>query len=177
MNQKGFSLIEIIVVATIIGVLSTTLILNFRSGSKRTALRQAAQQLAADIRRAQTTAVVSKRYLEKTRCGYGVRYVGPDRYAIYTGPDSRAIDCSVLDRNFDGGDSDVEIIKLLSVNVEFISAFPDIFFEPPDPKTYINNDASLSAIPAQIMLSVVGGSCPNDCKSVVVTPAGLVEIQ
>lgn len=177
-SQNGFLLIELMIVITIIGILSTVVILNFRSGGTRSALRQVTQQVVSDIRRAQSLAVSSTRAQSKTTCGFGIYYVDPGVYGIYNGPDSQVVDCSAENKNYEVGRDDVFVgISVLDNNIEFISPFPDIFFEPPDPKTYINNDSSVSASPGQIVLRIVGGTCPQDCSTITITTAGLVEVQ
>jgi len=174
-RQKGFSLIEMIIVASIIGMLATTLILNFRAGSRDTALTQVAQQIASDVREAQSMAISSKRYAGQTRCGYGVSFNDAQTYQIYVGPDSKSIDChSIVEKNFGSGDVVVETITVLDIQVEISSVFPDIFFEPPDPTTYINNnDLTVNSNPAEIVLINAGGNT----KKVLVYPSGLVEVE
>jgi len=174
-GQKGFSLIEMIIVSSIVGILATTLILNFRAGSRDTALIQVAQQIASDVREAQSMAISSKRYAGQTRCGYGISFNDAQTYQIYVGPDSKTVDChSIVEKNFGAGDMVVETVTLLDIQVEITGVFPDIFFEPPDPTTYINNnDLTVSSNPAEIVLTNAGGST----KKVLVYPSGLVEVE
>jgi len=177
-SQDGFSLIELMVVSTIIGILSVTVIFNFRGSGNRTALIQARQQFMSDLRRAQSMATSSTRVGGQVRCGFGVYYVDSSLYGIYTGPESQTTDCSAENKNYEvGRDSVYQGISLVSGNIEFLSSFPDIFFEPPDPKTYIDNMTGPSVDPIVIVLRIIGGRCPDDCSSVVVSPVGLIRDQ
>jgi len=173
-RQKGFSLIEMVIVASIIGMLATTLILNFRAGGRDTALIQVTQQIASDVREAQSMAISAKRYNGLTRCGYGVSFNDARTYKIYVGPDSKSIVCKTENRNFNTGDVVIETVTLLDIQVEITGTFPDIFFEPPNPDTYIDNEGlATRANPAEIVLTNTGGKT----KKVLVYPSGLVEIE
>ncbi len=175
-GQKGFSLIEMLVVMSIIGILSTVVILNFRQGGRETSLRQVAQRVASDIREAQTMTLGAKRYAGEARCGYGISYKDPTTYIVYVGPSSKDVDCDlVTSRNYGAAeDSIVETVKVLDVKIEFVKPFPDIFFQPPNPTTYIDNkDLIQSNTPADIELTTATG----DTKKILVYPSGLVEVQ
>ncbi len=164
-----------LIVSSIIGILATTLILNFRAGSRDTALIQVAQQIASDVREAQSMAVSTKRYAGLTRCGYGITFNDARTYQIYVGPNSKGIDChAIVEKNFGSGDVIMETVTLLDIQVEITGVFPDIFFEPPDPTTYINNnDLMMSSAPAEIVLTNTGGNT----KKVLIYPSGLVEVE
>ncbi len=174
-SQKGFSLIEMIMVTAIIGILATILILNFRAGSGETALRQVAQQISSDVRRAQTMALSGRRYDGQARCGYGVTQIDEQTYQIYVGPDSQGVDChSITEKNFDTEDQIVETIGLIDSQISIVGTFPDIFFEPPNPTTYIdNNDLIASTEPAEIILTTDA----EDIKKIWIYPSGLIEIE
>src|SRR3989344_5648256 len=116
--NKGFTLIEILVVASITGIISTLMLLNFQR--TRVDLNDSGSGL-------------------KIRCGYGVHYVNPTSYSIYAGPDASSADCSSFDRNLDDGDATVATKVFGNQKVEFKAVFNDIFWEPPHPYTYINN--------------------------------------
>ena len=77
-NSKGFTLIEILVVTTIIAILTTATLLNYRNISQQFALQRATNKLFQDLRRMQEMAMASE---ECKKCspvavpkyGYGIR--------------------------------------------------------------------------------------------------------
>lgn len=175
--SKGFTLVEVLVVAAITGVITTFMLVNFQRS--RLDLTLAANELVGSLRSAQTRALASARHDTgtglKIRCGYGIRYINTTSYAMYAGPDAASIDCSTLNKNFDGADSIIKTYVFTDVKVEFKSPFNDIFFEPPDPKTYLNNDSTLGLPPQAITLGKIGGTCPNDCKTINVYTSGKIQ--
>jgi prepilin-type N-terminal cleavage/methylation domain-containing protein len=180
--MRGFTLIEILVVIAII--LITTVVLITNVGRQRTDLDQEASRIIAQVRETQAEAVSGARFNNKPRCGYGVIGATPSTYSIFTGPDSSAVDCSAQNRNYESGiDSWVRDVTLFSGKIEFKQSqlgvfFRDIFFEPPDPKTYVNNNATLNASPATIIIGVKNSDCtatPKDCRVVCVYTSGNVE--
>lgn len=176
-NKSGFTLVEVAVVATITGIITAAMILNFQRS--RIDLTLSANEFIENVRSAQSRALASARYNSgmgpKIRCGYGIRYVSPTSYSMYVGPDSSSVDCSTLDRNYDGTDTIIMTRVFTDARVEFKSPFNDIFYEPPDPKTYINNDPSLTLPPQAITIGKTGGTCPNDCRTTNVYTSGKIE--
>lgn len=167
----GFTLIELLIVSGIITLLSSFLISNF--SRTRINLEESTSSIIADIRLAQAKATSSTKYNGAIRCGYGIHYENVDTYSIYVGADPSSTSCSsgrVYNSNFD-----VKILtkKFLDSRVQFKSPFSDIYFEPPDPTTYINGlSGSISVV---ITIGKVTGSCPQDCKTINVNTAGKIE--
>src|SRR3989344_8226607 len=108
-NSLGFSLIEVLVVATITGIISTLMLLSFQRS--RLDLNQSKDEMIADLRVAQSKALASTKHYSgsgpKIRCGYGVHYIDLTSYSIYTGPDASLNNCSSLNRNLDGADKTI----------------------------------------------------------------------
>ena len=175
--SKGFTLVEVLVVAAITGFITTFMLANFQRS--RIDLTLAANEFVENLRSAQTRALASARYDTGTglrvRCGYGIHYISPGSYAMYTGPDASSVDCLTLNRNLDGADSTVLTKVFTDARVEFKSSFNDIFFEPPDPKTYINNESTIGLPPQAITIGKIGGVCPNDCKTINVYTSGKIQ--
>ncbi len=176
-RQAGFTLVEMAVVAGIIGFLSTALIIDF--SRTRIDVDQSASLVMATVREAQTRAVSSTVYGGYNPCGYGVHYVSPTQLAIYIGPDASTVDCpSIANKNYQPGQDVLLAHQSFSdPKIQFISPFNDIFFLPPDPKTYLNNDASLNQSPIGIQIGAIGGTCPANCRTIFVYPSGKIESQ
>lgn len=178
MNKRsGFTLVEVAVVAAITGFITTFMLLNFQRS--RIDLTLTTNEVIGSLRAAQNRAFASARYDtgagSKIRCGYGIHYINPTSYVMYVGPDSASVNCSALNKNYDGTDTIILTSVFTDSRVEFKSPFNDIFFEPPDPKTYINNDSTLGLPPQAITLGKIGGTCPSDCKTINVYTSGTIQ--
>src|SRR3990167_6048106 len=158
--NRGFTLIEVLVVAAITGIISTFMLLSFQR--TRPDLNASGGVILSDMRAAQSKALASTKYDSgsgsKIRCGYGVHYINPTSYSIYTGPDASSNTCSSLNRNLDGADTTVATKVFGNEKVEFKAVFSDIFWEPPNPDTYINNSSADASI--TITIGKKGGICP-----------------
>ncbi len=176
-RQTGFTLVEMSVVAAIIGFLSTALIINF--SRTRIDIDQSANLIMAAVREAQTKAVSSTLYAGYNPCGYGLHYVSPTQFIIYVGQDASTVVCSsIANKNYQAGrDALLGIQSFSDPNIQFTAPFNDIFFLPPNPKTYLNNNASLNQPPITIQIRSIGGVCPQNCRTVYVYPSGKIEVQ
>ena len=137
-SNSGFTLVEVVVYASLTAVFSTIFLLNLRSYSTNASvLERASAAVISDFRRAQNRAIAGADFQGSSICGYGLHYLSSDSYLIYAGGGST---CSSANRNYQNGqDFDVQTVKIVENNIKFKSSFNDIFFEPPDPKTYLNN--------------------------------------
>ncbi len=174
----GFTLIEVLVVATITGVISTFMIINFQR--TRLNLNETGNVLIEDIRATQAKANSSARFNDGggagsvIRCGYGIHYEGITSYSLYIGPNASVQNCASENRNLDANDFKIIPAKnIADSRVEFKVAFPDIFFEPPGPITYLNNSSVSASI--NITIGKKGGICPQDCKTIDVSTYGKIE--
>lgn len=172
--RAGFTLIEILVVAGITGFIASAIIINF--SRTRLDLNETASIFVSDTRIAQSQAASSTKYGGAIRCGYGIRYIDSTSYAVYAGPDTASADCAAQNKNFGAEDTAISVKSFLDTRVEFKNSFYDIFFEPPDPKTYINNNATLG-ISQTITLGKKNAVCPSDCKTITIFTSGKIDIQ
>ncbi len=173
---RGFTLIEMLVVMSLMMVMTTSFYLNFRQASVgRSALNQAAAQVISDIRRTQSLALAGSQYPTGTVvCGFGLHYVNATSYQVYVVPDrdnngscANEIATTVNHLASDPATTVVETRTFPNTNISITAAFSDIFFVPPDPKTYINNDATLVA-------PIVGdcSTLAEHCANITVQIAG-----
>ena len=180
MNKNGFSVIELLVISAIIATFSVVLILNFRSSPKtRVARNQVAAIIVSDIRRVQSMAVAGNRYQGNVVCGYGIEYVSNVSYRLYAKPVPAAGPCSsVSTRNYQAGDLIVETKNLTNSNMEIRSSFSDVFFEPPDPKTYINNNPALNGPTTVISIQLKGQTncAQQSCTQITIYPSGQINL-
>lgn len=164
----------------IIATFSVVLFLNFRSSPRnRVARNQTASVIVSDVRRAQFMATAGNRHLGNIVCGYGVRYINNVSYSIYAKAVPVSGSCSSLStRNYQSGDLTVETKILNNVNMEIRSVFSNIFFEPPDPKTYINNNSALTGPATVISIQLKGQANCNgqSCAQITVYPSGQIDL-
>jgi len=180
-TMAGFTLIEVLIVAGITGFITTFLLLNF--SRTRINFSEEANVFASKFRIAQTKAVSSTRLNNSIRCGYGIRYINNRSYAIYAGESASAFDCATQNKDYNPGgpdnDADVEIVNFADSRVEFKTVFRVIYFEPPDPKTFILDSGGTVHGEANYNLGItvgkVGGACPQDCKTINVFTSGKIE--
>lgn len=183
-SRRGFTLIEVLVVCSIIALVSTTLIVSFSSSNKK--VNRTAHIIEAAVRDAQARAISSASFQNLFRCGYGLTPGGSNTNLIlYAGPSSSTVVCGSQNRNYSvaEGDVTVEVISLPEMGVVLNQVSPgvyfsDIFFEPPTPTTYINNTAGNSGF-TQILLGPNTASCAQDpaaCSSVCIYRSGGVKV-
>ncbi len=78
-HQKGFTLLELTVVALIIGLLAAIVLANYRGGEKQFALLRSTHRLAQDLRQAEEMAISSR----KTPPEFGEEVFPQGGYGIY----------------------------------------------------------------------------------------------
>ncbi|MDP3991232.1 MAG: type II secretion system protein, partial [Candidatus Nealsonbacteria bacterium] len=112
MQNKGFTLTELMVVTGIIVLLTALVLPNYRTGDRQLTLERAAHKLSQDLRRTQEMAMSSYFSLEKTggevpKGGYGARFlreIEPKQYRLFgdgnadgLGPSSNDYDIETID--------------------------------------------------------------------------------
>ena len=177
-NNRGFTLVEILVVTAITVFITGILVANF--ARSRVDLNQTALLVTDAVREAQALALAGSTIGGTNRCGYGIHFLA-NGYLIYAGPNANPpTDCSTTDRNYNVG-PDVKVREAFFSNnvIEVVLPAPDIFFEPPDPTTYIGG---VNTPPTQttIIIRRKGANCSGqsiDCRKINVTTSGLIQSQ
>jgi type II secretory pathway pseudopilin PulG len=177
-REAGFTLIELMVTAGITVIITGLLVANF--SRTRVDLNRATIAVTDGIREAQSLALTGAAVRGTSRCGYGIHFTAGG-FVIYAGPESSAVDCSVQDRNYDTSDTVIRAASLANASIEIVLPADDIFFEPPDPTTYLNGSPSptgRSIIYVRRLNAVCAGleSMP-DCRVITVSGTGRIQTQ
>ena len=147
-SQPAFTLVEIIIVIGILVGLVSATIANYRTGSHQSQLRLAAQELATNIRLAQSYAIGSKDFVDPNgsdhtsqspQGGWGVyaSLDNPNYYQIVVDLDNdHVVDKSFRQINLPNN----VVIDQIEDNSGTVNA-GIVFFKPPEPQTFINGQA------------------------------------
>lgn len=170
--KRGFTLIELSVIISILALLSSLLILYSRDSEKQLRLVREKAKLIGAILRAKALSVQTYKQ-EEAVCGYGVHFDAAE-YRIFKDP-KVAGSCDGSNKVWDGIAEDVEVINLTDTNVMLFTspAMTDIFFTPPDPKVLLS-PGNLSS--SNITLSVTVGAVTSS-TTISVNNAGQVSTQ
>lgn len=162
--NRGFTIIELLVVISIIVILTGVVLVGYRTGERQLALQRAANKLAQDIRRVQEMAMSAKEFGGIVpEGGYGIRFKQEEsgHYIIFVDSNNN----QDYDPGVDGIVEDVKLEK--GVEISNISNSPlRITFTPPDPTTTIK-----PGIPAWIQLGIGG-----QFKTINVNEVGMISI-
>ncbi|MDP2695674.1 MAG: type II secretion system protein [bacterium] len=175
-DQSGFSLIELLVVVSILGVLTSLLILYSRDSERQLTLIREQSKLVSTILRAKSLAVQT--FIgEGPTCGYGVHFSEND--ASYTLFKDAKInnECSANDKVLTDANEWEETVDLSSLGVQISSGqTSDIFFIPPDPQVAING--AVSSVPVDVIVDlsiIINGQLST--RSIKINNAGQVSTQ
>ena len=167
--KKGFTLIEAVVVISIILILSGMVLLNQRASQAQFALQRSAHKLAQDIRRAKDLAMSTQKFNDEIpEGGYGI-YIklatSDSSYKIYADLNGN--------EEWNASDGIVETCDLeKKIFIKSVSPSPlSINFKPPDPEVKISQDATSAIIELAI------GSDPDNIKTITVNKLGLITIE
>lgn len=169
--SRGFTLVESLVVISIILLLTSIALVNYRQGEEKFALERAAHKLAQDLRNTLEMAISGKTYGNPPQFpqgGYGIYFPGPDNksYILFADLNGNKIYDSPLER--------IETFYLEERGVTIYSFSPgpqlSITFFPPDPTITISSNTGTSS-EATIILKQKEAT-----KRVIINKVGLIEI-
>lgn len=186
--KKGFTLIEILIVAAIIGVIATAAIGISVKSRRTTALDRASKVLVAEIRDIQQMALTSRVFQGRVPCGYVITSNDSRDDMITVFAEIRtSCDDAAVRRVFDPLDSafkkikEIEISEPEYVKIEDLSSenklFLDIFFEPPESLAYFDGERPPVG-PTEVTIRLcLRQSCASSKKDVVVSVGGPIMIK
>ena len=168
-DKKGFTLIELMVVVSIMILLSALLLADFRSGQRRYVLNQSVQRLASDLRKAQNMAMGGVDVAVLEYYGFGIETNPAERptsYRFYADKNG--------DQEYDDNDDILETVTLVGgVMITSASSF-DIFFASPFAATFINK-SNAPGIDGLIKIEIPGFGLP--ARFARVNTSGLIQIE
>ena len=138
MNKKGFTLVELIIVMTIIGIVAAIALPSYNKARNSKDLLLGREQVAGDIRMAQNYSYNTLKFNGTfPKGGYGIRFdiSDPRKYIIFADVDS--------DQIYDTGEEFQEIelsrsVKISSLKVDGSEVSPvDVVFKPPYGNVFI----------------------------------------
>lgn len=184
MSQRGFTIIEMLVVVAIVAILPTIVIANFPKIKLQFALSRAVVRFAQDARATQDKSLASVQYkdtfgVQQPISGYGVYIdlvnLGNKKYLIYAdaAPGNQRYDAlDYVVQTIDFGKDEPGIVITQIENV--FGSTASINFSPPNPATTLTQLNQ-----GQNSLNVIFAAV-NDTslvKKVSVNTAGLIEIK
>lgn len=178
--NKGMTIIEVLVIVSVISILTVIFLLDYRVSSAQLTLQRAANKLAQDIRKAQGMAMSAVDLPGGGTCpetGYGIVFdtVWNDtKYRLYADTSG--------DEFFQSLDIVVETIDLeKGIYIKEIYVDPvyvpkaSINFKPPDPETKIkylqDDDQSRATITLALQID------PSKTKTITINKLGLITIE
>ena len=187
-KERGFNIIELVVVVTIIGVLLLVAIANFPQTKLQFALSRSAYKFEQDVRRTQDMTLSYEEQKDsggvpQPVSGFGVYIdldtLGNKKYIIYA-------DRAPGNQVYDALDYIVETIDLSQIEPGVIikqianvtGNIADVYFAPPNPTIKISPLAPQSCQNAQQSIDIIFAleSDPAKTKTVAINTSGLVQV-
>lgn len=172
-TNKGFTLIELVVVIAVTAMLSSIAILYSRTGESQILLFRDQASVVSAILRAKSLSIQIYAAAAEKICGYGVHFDASDgSFRIFK--DLGTNSCADADKRYSGTNEDVEMFAL-DAKLKFASlGLADILFIPPNPTTEIYPALAPGVDSALIVISRQNGSSQ---VSVKVSQSGQITTQ
>lgn len=169
-KQKGFTLVELLVVIVIITVISGIVVVNFRKGEGGNKLQRSAQLIVQSIRKAQNMALSSLEVGNDIYDYYGVHFdknTLPDSFCIFASDNKPWNPGDPIQVGSNIELEDGVVIDSLSTGVKL-----NIVFKPP----YSFVEFNPTTDEATITIKKQGGVCPQDCRYIKINNTGWMSI-
>ncbi len=188
-NERGFSLIELLVVVGIFAVISGLILANHSRFNSSVLLGSLAYNIALSIREAQVYGLSVKQFSDEFQIGYGVHFSGDDSYVLFADtPETVGVPPNKV---YDGTDSDIQaysvgrghvIAKFCGENSFEMQCSDgstpttidhlDIVFFRPEPDAYIS-----SSEPGYYSRAIVVVASPNqNMRTITVESTGQITV-
>jgi prepilin-type N-terminal cleavage/methylation domain-containing protein len=170
-KNTGFTIIEMLVVISIMILISGSMLLGYKSGEDQRRLNIDSQKLVQILRKAQNYAMSAK---EESGCGNNK--VTPYGISFNSGSATNYLfiaDCND-DKHYDGINGDI-LVSTISLSDSIISSvspsFLEIFFAAPIPSTYITGGSETGTI------TLCSKRRTSLCKSIIINVRGAISVQ
>jgi len=169
--NKGFTVLEMLVVLSIIGIITGIVIFDVGSQQRNLALLRSAQNLSLNLRQMENFALSSKTFKTSgVPCGWGIHFngAGSTSYIIFA---DKAINMNCSDRDFiraADGSEDLENINI-DPQITFSSlsgGLSDVIFSPPEP--------SVVFVPNQTMATIVLVNKKGTTRTIIINKTGFI---
>lgn len=168
MRNKGFTLLEMLVVLAIMGIIAVLILANYRQGQKNYVLTQAAQKLAGDIRGAQNMAVAGAEVSGYSQIGgFGIYINDANSYSLFLNTASNpANGCQT-------GAVSSPPLKTINLpgGITINNTGTNVFFAPPRPLTCIDN------VPKDSITYTLTQTSTGKTATVTVDKYGKIDVQ
>lgn len=164
------TLVEMLVVLTIISILTLIVVPNYKSGNSQLALQRSANKFSQDIRQAEEMAFSGKKYQDYAPPGYGI-YLEENKtsYSLY-------VDANKNEK-YDDGEAVSQLNLEKGVYIKSVSSVnkkASINFRPPDP--VVNLDISPTGQDS-ITIVLALESDQTKTRNIIANKIGLIYVQ
>ncbi len=149
-NFSGFTIIELLVTITVIGLLSSAVLLYSKNSEKIIALNRTVYDIVDNISQTRTNSLQTQSYLkDKKVCGWGVYIptVPAAKYYIFADLVDENTSCQKSDLKYSGDYSKEKVKEIDLENNIKISAksFSSLLFIPPNPDVAFDGSTSTAS--------------------------------